>query len=66
MKKQFIKFNSKLLILKYAKKTGAKIIRGIDMFILQGLASINIWEKNDITQRVNFKKIKKVLEEKIC
>ena len=52
--------------LKYAKKTGAKIIRGIDMFILQGLASINIWEKNDITQRVNFKKIKKVLEEKIC
>ena len=52
--------------LKYAKKTGAKIIRGIDMFIFQGLASINIWEKNDITQRVNFNKIKKVLEEKLC
>ena len=36
------------------------------MFILQGIASINIWEKKDITQKVNFKKIKKVLKAKLC
>ena len=52
--------------LNYAKKAGAKVINGIDMFILQGLASINIWEKKDITQKVNFKKIKKVLKAKLC
>ena len=52
--------------LKYAKNNGAKIISGIDMFIQQGLASINIWEKNDISQKVNFNNIKKLLEAKLC
>ena len=36
------------------------------MFIQQGLASINIWEDNNISQRVNVNNVKKVLEEKLC
>ena len=52
--------------LKHAKKVGAKIVSGLDMFIQQGLASINIWEDNNISQRVNVNNVKKVLEEKLC
>tara|TARA_B100001564_G_scaffold328231_1_gene311836 strand:+ start:8597 stop:9388 length:792 start_codon:yes stop_codon:yes gene_type:complete len=52
--------------LKHAKKAGAKIVSGLDMFIQQGLASINIWEDNNISQRVNVNNVKKVLEEKLC
>ena len=48
------------------KKAGAKIVSGLDMFIQQGLASINIWEDNNISQRVNVNNVKKVLEEKLC
>ena len=53
-------------VLCLAKKAGAKIVSGLDMFIQQGLASINIWEDNNISQRVNVNNVKKVLEEKLC
>ena len=52
--------------LKLAKNSGAKTVSGLDMFIQQGLASINIWEKNDISQKVNVKNIKKILKAKLC
>ena len=52
--------------LKYAKTSGAKTISGLDMFIHQGLASINIWEENDISQNININNIKKSLKAKLC
>ena len=52
--------------LQFAKHSGAKIVIGLDMFIQQGLASINIWEKNNIVQEVSVKKIKKILKAKLC
>ena len=52
--------------LQFAKNSGAKVISGLDMFIEQGLASINIWEKNNITQNISTKNIKKILKAKLC
>ncbi len=52
--------------LQFAKDSGAKVISGLDMFIEQGLASINIWEKNNITQNISTKNIKKILKAKLC
>ncbi len=53
-------------LLTYAKDTGAKYINGLEMFIVQGLTSLNIWLNRDIQSQIDFPEIYKHLEQKIC
>tara|TARA_Y100001960_G_C14654671_1_gene817707 strand:- start:308 stop:1099 length:792 start_codon:yes stop_codon:yes gene_type:complete len=48
------------------RKKGAHTIGGLDMFIYQGLASAEIWENDNIINRIQFKQIKKVLKSELC
>ena len=48
-------------ILKFAKKIGAKTLNGLDMFIYQGLASLDLWFGENISKRVNFQELKEHL-----
>ncbi len=48
------------------RKKGAYTIGGLDMFIYQGLASTEIWENDNIIDRIKFKQIKKVLKSELC
>jgi len=48
------------------KKKGAKTIGGLDMFIGQGVASINIWLQTDIKNDIDTNLIKNKLEKKLC
>ncbi|NQU68554.1 MAG: shikimate dehydrogenase [Candidatus Marinimicrobia bacterium] len=48
--------------LKFGERIGAKIINGLDMFIYQGLASLDIWMKDRISPRVDINDLKKILE----
>jgi len=52
--------------LKLGKKIGAKTLNGLDMFIFQGLASLDLWFGEDISKQVNFIQIKSYLEAHIC
>lgn len=47
--------------LRYGKTAGASIINGLDMFIYQGLASLNLWLGEPVSELVNFKQIKQRL-----
>ncbi len=49
-----------------AEKVGAKTVNGLDMFIYQGLASLDLWFGESISTRVNFGEIKHYLEGKLC
>ena len=40
--------------LKLGKKIGAKTLNGLDMFIYQGLTSIDLWFGKDISNQVKF------------
>ncbi len=51
--------------LKTGKNLGAKTVRGLDMFIAQGLASIDIWFEESISENVNTEKIRSVLSSAI-
>ncbi|MBC8197163.1 MAG: shikimate dehydrogenase [Candidatus Marinimicrobia bacterium] len=49
-----------------SEQRGAKIINGLDMFIYQGLSSIDIWYGEDISKKVNYNLIKEKLIEQLC
>jgi len=49
-----------------AKNAGAQTMNGLDMFIHQGLASLDIWFGEPISDRVNFTDIKNNLEKILC
>ena len=52
--------------LKFGKKIGAKTLNGLDMFIYQALASLDLWFGEDISKKVNFTHLKTYLENKLC
>ena len=52
--------------IKYGNSIGAKTINGLEMFIFQALASLDLWFGESITKQVNFQQIKTYLEENIC
>ena len=52
--------------LKLGNKIGAKTLNGLDMFIHQGLASLDLWFGEDISKQVNFTQIKSYLETYLC
>ena len=53
-------------ILKFGNKIGAKTLNGLDMFIYQALASMDLWFGEDISMQVNFPHLKTYLENKLC
>jgi len=53
-----------LLIL--GKKIGAKTLNGLDMFIHQGLISLDLWFGESLSKQVNFTQLKTYLETKLC
>jgi shikimate dehydrogenase len=52
--------------LQRGRAEGAKIIRGMDMFIAQGLASADIWFGEKISKKIDLEPIKKVLKSELC
>ena len=42
------------------------IINGLDMFIFQALASLDLWFESDISNQVDFNELKELLGKKIC
>ena len=53
-------------ILKFGNKIGAFTLNGLDMFIHQGMASLDLWFGSSISTQVNFPKLKTYLESKLC
>ena len=45
---------------------GANTINGLDMFIYQALASIDLWFGKPLSKQVNFTQLKTYLERKLC
>ena len=52
--------------LKCGQKMGAMTINGLDMFIYQGLASLDLWFGSSVSTQVNLPKLKIHLESKLC
>jgi len=52
--------------LKYGQKIGALTINGLDMFIHQGLASLDLWFGSSVSTQVNLLKLKTYLKTKLC
>ena len=52
-------------MLKMGIEVGAKTINGLDMFIYQGLASLDLWFGKSISKQVNFNEIKSYIEKNI-
>ena len=52
--------------LQRGRAEGAKIVRGMDMFIAQGLASADIWFGEKISKKIDLEPIKKVLKSELC
>ena len=52
--------------LKLGKKIGAKTLNGLDMFIYQGLTSMDLWFGEDISKKVNFTQLNTYLKNKLC
>ena len=53
-------------LLQFGKKVGALTINGLDMFINQGLASLDLWFGSSISTQVNFLDIKRYLKSQLC
>ena len=53
----------KTQLMKDAENGGAKVINGMDMFIYQGLASLDLWLKMDISKQVKYTELKDHLTE---
>ena len=52
--------------LKYGKEIGAKTVNGLEMFIYQGIASIELWMGEKISEKIELEKVKKVLKSELC
>ena len=57
-------FKTQLLL--DSEQNGATILNGLDMFIFQGLASLDIWFEENISENVDFVKLKEKLIKYIC
>ena len=55
----------KTKFLKFGNEVGAVSINGLDMFIHQGLASLDIWFEKPYSQQVDNSALKQYLEDKI-
>ena len=53
----------KTKLLKIADTIGAKTINGIDMFIFQAIASLELWLGRSLNDKLNFEEIKNYLKE---
>ncbi len=53
-------------ILKFGNQIGAFTVNGLDMFIHQGLASLDLWFGSSVSTQVNFPKLKTYLESELC
>ena len=53
-------------LLKFGRKIGAKTLNGLDMFIYQGLTSMDLWFGEDISKKVNFTQLNTYLKNKLC
>ena len=53
-------------LLKFGRKIGAKTLNGLDMFIYQGLTSMNLWFGEDISKKVNFTQLNTYLKNRLC
>jgi len=52
--------------LKLGNKIGAITLNGLDMFIHQGLASLDLWFGESLSKQVNFTQLKTYLETQLC
>ena len=52
--------------LRQGNKIGATTINGLDMFMYQGLASLDLWFGEAISKSVNFEQLKTYLKTKLC
>ena len=52
--------------IKLGNEIGAKTITGLDMFIEQGLASLDLWLGTSISKKVNFTQLKAYLGSQLC
>ena len=52
--------------IKYGNNIGAKTLNGLDMFIYQGLASLDLWFGESVSKQVNFTQLKSYLETNLC
>jgi len=48
------------------KQKGASIVGGLDMFIFQGMSSLDIWFDKKISEKIELEPIKKVLKSELC
>tara|TARA_Y100000590_G_scaffold31288_1_gene34616 strand:- start:1628 stop:2443 length:816 start_codon:yes stop_codon:yes gene_type:complete len=53
-------------LLQFGETAGALTINGLDMFINQGLASLDLWFGSSISTQVNFSDIKRYLKSQLC
>ena len=56
----------KTQLLKGSKLNGAKIFDGLDMFIYQGLASLDIWLNENISETIKYQNLKKKIINQLC
>ena len=49
-----------------AEAIGAQTISGLDMFIYQALASLDLWFGESISDKVNFNNLRNYIESKLC
>ena len=50
-------------LLKIGKRKGSQVINGLDMFIYQGIASLELWLGKSINDKLNFLELKKYLKD---
>ena len=56
----------KTALIRDAENVGARNLNGLDMFIYQGLASIDLWFGEGTTSKVNFEELKRYIESHLC
>ena len=52
--------------LKRGRKRGATTLGGLEMLIAQGLASTDIWFGDNISEKIDIKKIRQIMESALC
>ncbi len=53
-------------LLKLAQSKGAKIVNGMDMFIYQAIASLELWLNDSIGDKLDYQELRKYLKEILC
>ena len=52
--------------MKLAQSKGAKIVNGMDMFIYQAIASLELWLNDSIGDKLDYQELRKYLKEILC